>query len=288
MHSTSTSSSSIDPVDSLLDTCDFTSLVGRDLSRTPSEADYAKHQKFLDLLLQHQHDPLLSTVVDLRQLLFTPCCHNPTPEEDTLPHILQHKSAHTSAQAFALKTWHRVLHKDLDPRKLRPFLGFRPAEIVRKTLENTTQLARMIIRHPLRKHIKARFPFLNGKRINEGISTDRLYANCPDILSGFTSAHVFYGMHSTNIQVYGHTPGGDGLYNCYREFCRDHGVPSALRRDNAGEGHNGKLIDFNREFLVKDEFSEPYNQQQNVVESGGIRWLKSAIHVLLDMTGAPP
>jgi hypothetical protein len=43
----------------------------------------------------------------------------------------------------------------------------------------------------------------------------------------------------------------------------------------------------NREHLIRDGFAEVENQQQNVVESGGIHWLKSAIHVLLDMTGAP-
>jgi hypothetical protein len=50
---------------------------------------------------------------------------------------------------------------------------------------------------------------------------------------------------------------------------------------------SSKVLDFNREHLIKDEFSEVENQQQNVVERGGIRWLKSAIHVLLGMTGAP-
>jgi hypothetical protein len=69
-------------------------------------------------------------------------------------------------------------------------------------------------------------------------------------------------MKTTNIQVYGHRPGGDGF-------------------------SSNKVLYFNREHLIKDEFSEVENQQQNVVESGGIRWLKSAIHVFLDMTGAP-
>lgn len=48
-----------------------------------------------------------------------------------------------------------------------------------------------------------------------------------------------------------------------------------------------KVLAFHREYLIKDEFSEVNNQQQNVVETGGIRWLKSATHVLLDMTNAP-
>ena len=94
-------------------------------------------------------------------------------------------------------------------------------------------------------------------------------------------------MKSACINVYGHRPGGDGFFNCYKDFSRDHGVPSALRRDNAMEMKSEKVLAFQREYLIKDEFSEVNNQQQNVVETGGIQWLKSATHVLLDMTNVP-
>jgi hypothetical protein len=53
--------------------------------------------------------------------------------------------------------------------------------------------------------------------------------------------------------------GGDGFFNCYRDFCRDHEVPSVLRRDNAQELKSNKVLDFNREHLIKDEFSEVEN-----------------------------
>jgi len=42
----------------------------------------------------------------------------------------------------------------IDPKKLRPFLGWRPLEVLKRTLECTTQLARMTIRTPLRRHYK--------------------------------------------------------------------------------------------------------------------------------------
>ena len=80
----------------------------------------------------------------------------------------------------------------------------------------------------------------------------------------------FLGMKSACINVYGHRPGGDGFFNCYKDFSRDHGVPSALRRDNAMEMKSEKVLAFQREYLIKDEFSEVNNQQQNVVERGGI------------------
>ena len=40
-----------------------------------------------------------------------------------------------------------------------------------------------------------------------------------------------------------------------------------------------KVLDFNCMHLVKDEFSEIDNQQQNTIKMGGIRWLKLALHV---------
>src|SRR5210317_1054222 len=39
--------------------------------------------------------------------------------------------------------------------------------------------------------------------------------------------------------------------------------------------------------LVKEQYSEPHNQQQNTVEMAAIRWLVQATHKLLDHTGAP-
>src|SRR6476660_567171 len=35
---------------------------------------------------------------------------------------------------LAPSTWHRVIHKDIPPKLLRPYLGWRPLSVVRKTL----------------------------------------------------------------------------------------------------------------------------------------------------------
>ena len=42
-----------------------------------------------------------------------------------------------------------------------------------------------------------------------------------------------------------------------------------------------------KEVLTKEQFSEAYHPHQNPVESGGVKWIKEACHVLLDRTGAP-
>ena len=73
----------------------------------------------------------------------------------------------------------------------------------------------------------------------------------------------------------------------YRDFLREQGAPSALRRDNAKEEKSEEVLDLQRKLLIKDQFSEPHNQQQNTVEMGAIRWLTTNTHRLLDTTGAP-
>ena len=57
-----------------------------------------------------------------------------------------------------------------------PFiLAYCPLDVVKKTLENTTQLAKMIVRFPLRRHVKARFKWANVSRIQETVSTDPIF-----------------------------------------------------------------------------------------------------------------
>ena len=73
----------------------------------------------------------------------------------------------------------------------------------------------------------------------------------------------------------------------YRDFIRDHGAPSALRRDNAQEECSEEVDKIHQELFIKDQFSEPGMQQQNPVESCGVRYIKQHVHVLLDRTGAP-
>ena len=75
--------------------------------------------------------------------------------------------------------------------------------VIKKTLDKTTQMARMIIRQPLRRHVKSRFPHMNVSRIDEPISIDPMFANCKSIYHGFTAAQIFYGTKSHTIFVFG-------------------------------------------------------------------------------------
>src|SRR5687767_4637309 len=129
-----------------------------------------------------------------------------------------------------------------------------------------TQMARMIIRHPLRSHIKSRFPHMNVTRIDETVATDPLFTNCKSIYHGYTAAQAFYGTKSPAIHIYGIKSKGE-FPTAYRDYIRDHGAPSALRRDNAREEQSETIMEINREYMIKDPYIEPYHPQQNLVES---------------------
>ena len=60
-------------------------------------------------------------------------------------------------RAQAISTLHHTRYPNLQPEQVQPFLAYRPLEVVRKTLEHTTQLAKMIARFPMRRHIKPRY-----------------------------------------------------------------------------------------------------------------------------------
>jgi len=113
-------------------------------------------------------------------------------------------------------------------------------------------MAKMIIRYPLRRHVKSRFPHMNVTRIDEAISTDPLFSNCRSMYHGYTMAQVFYGTKSHTIFLYGRRLKGE-LPRSYKKYIRDHGALSALRRDNVKEEQSEHVQDINREFMIKDQ-----------------------------------
>jgi hypothetical protein len=182
--------------------------------------------------------------------------------------------------------WHRTQFEALDPIKIQPFLAYRPLDVVKKTLENTTQLAKMIVRFPMRRHIKSRFKWANVTRIQETVSTDPMFSNVKSAFDGFIGAQVFYGCTSHNINIYGIHSKSD-FHKVYRDFIREHGAPAVLRRDNAHEENTLAVQETHRELLIKDEFIEPKHPQQNPVESRAIKWLKETSLVMMNRLGVP-
>ena len=120
---------------------------------------------------------------------------------------------------FRSKPWHRVLFKGLDPTSLQKYLAWRPVDIIKKTLEHTTQLATSNLRYPMRRHFKSRNPFANVHRLEETVSTDPIFANCKSMDNQYIGAQIYYGLKSKHIDVYGIKSKGE-FPNTYRDFIR--------------------------------------------------------------------
>jgi hypothetical protein len=83
----------------------------------------------------------------------------------------------------------------------------------------------------MRRHLKSRFQTLRHKRLNEVIAKDTYFTNEKSI-EGFHFAQVFFGMTSRMIYVAGMKTESE-FPVVYLDFICQHGIPSALRRDNA-------------------------------------------------------
>ena len=191
---------------------------------------------------------------------------------------------HPDEQFYDIPRLHRATPNKIDFYKLSPYFLYRPQRIIRETLRQSTQLATMIIRQPLRRHFKPRYPFVQN-RINEARSTDTYYMPIRS-LEGYTCAQVFVGMTSHQKFVHGMRTESE-FPSVYKDHLRTHGIPHTLRRDNAKAQDSKEVAKIHRDLLIKDEYSEPYNQQQNPAENLGVKSLKQRGTIIMDRTNTP-
>ena len=135
------------------------------------------------------------------------------------------------------------------------------------------------------------FQMLREKRVNETHSTDTYFSSVKSV-EGYNMAQAFYGCTSGTIHVYGMKSKGE-FYKVYQDHIKEVGIPHTLRQDYSMEqGSNERghhlVKKLNRDLIIKDEFSEPYNHQQNPVELHGVKFLNHHGQILMDRTGAPP
>ena len=186
--------------------------------------------------------------------------------------------------SYDINRLHRAAPQKYNYQKLAPHFLYRPDRVIRETLRQTTQLAVLIIRQPLRRHIRARFPLLHN-RINEAQATDTYHMPVRS-LEGYICSQVFVGTTSHQKFVYGMRTESE-FPNIYRDHLRTRGIPHTLRRDNAKAQDSKEVSQIHRELIIKDEFSEPYNQQQNPAENLGVKSLKERGTILMDRTNTP-
>lgn len=166
-----------------------------------------------------------------------------------------------------------------DMAQLKRCLGWKPDEVIKKTLENTTQYAENIVRLPMRMHFKSRFPALNVKRLRETFATDTFFSS-EKALGGYTCAQLYVGKESTFTEIYG-MKSKNQMPETLQDFIRQWGAPSGLMSDSAKVETSKQIKNILRMYAIKDMQSEPYHQHQNYAERR-IQEVKNTCTMIMD------
>ena len=73
---------------------------------------------------------------------------------------------------------------------MRPFFGWVNSDIVKQTIDQTTQWGVALDSVPMKRHLKSRNPALNVHRRHEPVATD-IFSATPAVDSGVNQAKVF-------------------------------------------------------------------------------------------------
>jgi len=162
---------------------------------------------------------------------------------------------HTSFETFAYVI--TAVEKLQQLEDLQPKLAWKPLEVIKKTLEATTQWAITTSHFPMKKHHVSRFAWNNRTRLKEIVSMDTIFSPVTGY-DGSNCSQVFFGIMSCMLNVY-HMPSKESVHvvKDYQDFMRYEGVPDTLHRDMVPEQKTQEIIDINRCMIVKDTWAEP-------------------------------
>lgn len=170
---------------------------------------------------------------------------------------------------------------------LQPMLLYKPIEVIKRTLETTTQWATALVTYPLQHHHASRFPWSNKSRLQEEIATDTYFCQVRGI-DGSNCCQLFLGLISRMINVYPMcSKEATNVVHAYQDFMRNEGIPEGLHRDLAPEQKVDAIIDINRTMRVRDTFSEAGCPNQNLAEAMGVKIIKQGAEALMNRCGAP-
>ncbi len=223
--------------------------------------------------------------------------HNPPDDDDSLD-VLAIRSYQTfikglpeSERQAAAQFAHSILalptlsRKDPDFEALRPLLAYQPSNIVKKTFENTTQLARLSEGTVLKKHYKSPNPALNVERRKEGVATDTIFADVRALGRNVTEAQVFVGVDTLVTDIFP-LKSQTQFPKVLMDAIILRGVPSLLISDGARAENSEKVKEILRTLVFPQWNSERGHQHQNKAERR-IQDLKRVANTVLDRSGAP-
>jgi hypothetical protein len=169
--------------------------------------------------------------------------------------------------------------------KLQACFGWKPIDRIKTTLLNTTQLAKNVIRLPMRQHFKTRYYDLNVRRLQEVYATDTLFSSEKSI-EGYNCAQLYAGKSSRLLALYG-MRSENQMPETLEDFVREVGAPKGLLSDNAKSETSKEVKRIQRKYTIQDSQTEPHHPNQNYAERC-IQEVKGTTNLIMDRTGAAP
>jgi hypothetical protein len=168
-----------------------------------------------------------------------------------------------------------VMTLEPDYGQLRPRLGWLPVDAIKKTLERTTQLARMPMSTILKKRYKSPNPALNMHPRDEPEAID----------CGITSAQLFVGTKTHTADVYP-IKSDKQFVNTLLDNITQRGAPTKLISDRAQVEISERVKQVLRPLHITTWQSEPHQQHQNPAKRQ-YQNIKRLCNTILDRSGAP-
>ena len=120
---------------------------------------------------------------------------------------------------------------------------------------------------PYEKHLKSRNPTLNIPRRHELVATDTVLSDTPAVDSGVKQAQVFVGRGTLVADVYP-MKSGKQFVNTLEEHIKRRGAMDKLLSDSAKHEISNKVMDILRAYDISNWHSEPYHQNQTLLNGG--------------------
>ena len=177
------------------------------------------------------------------------------------------------------------VHQEVDYEKLRPFYGWVNSDIIKQTMEQTTQWGVALDSFPMKRHLKSTNSALNVPRRHEPVATDTICSDTPAVDSGVKQAQVFVRRDSLVADVYPMKSGNQFDYTLV-DIIRRRGAMGRLLSDSAKTEISKKSLNILRAYHISNWHSEPYHQNQNTAELRH-RKIKSWTNRVMNRSGAP-
>lgn len=208
---------------------------------------------------------------------------------DELPHLeITSPLPYEPQQRIFTRRRHTQVNEKQEVAKWRANLGYPTVEVVRKTLQCTTQLVPTVeaeTREYMRDHFESRLRMLRPHRINDVCFSDTFFSSIPSV-RGYSMFQMFAFQFSKYDVPYLMRKESQGPSRL-QDLIRDVGAARAIVTDNAKMMTGTKWKSILRANCIEGHTSEAYHQNQNLAESRGGQ-LKTAIIKLFHNTPHAP